>query len=245
MDDLYAALWNQKDYHGLATQLYHHKAVVIPPNATNFIEHSSLEHLFPQMQDYWGSSMNLTANVVVMEEGSPPSTIHEIGSYGGVTNKYYQRWTNDTGSWMIAFSSMAIGGAPEGSKTLRLPTKHHDPFKMVADHDKVFSDEFNNQNWTAVAALYNPRAQLIPPTCDGYVLQPQLAAFFEAAHGNGINTINLEPVVVLQENKHLIHEIGGNKVNGANSSEPYYVRWMRNGSDWQLAFDIMAIGTGQ
>jgi len=241
LDDQYAAFWNKKDYKGLASSLYHTGALVIPPDATKFINQFGLASWLPNMEKYWSSNLSITAEVVMMEEGSESNTIHEIGSYTGVANKYYQRWTDAGGLWTIAFSSLAIGGAQGGSNKSGPMAVKSDPYILIADLDKEFTKVFNDENFDAVASLYNTGAQLVPPTCDGYVLQSQLAAFFKAAHDSGITTIDLKPTVVVQESSTLIHEIGSNSIN-SGSQEPYYVRWIFNGTNWQLAFDIMAIG---
>lgn len=242
LDDQYAAFWNSKNYTGLASELYHEGALVIPPTATKFIEQIALANWLPNMEHYWNSVIKITAEVVTLETGSDSNTIHEIGSYEGVPNRYYQRWTDASGEWLIAFSALAIGGSQGGMRKIseQMAIKE-DPFELLSKLDREFTDDFNNGYWTNVANLYNPGAQLIPPTCDAYILQPDLAAFFKAAHDSGINTLDLQPKVVVQENTALIHEIGSNRINGG-SPEPYYVRWIYNGTAWQLAFDIMIIG---
>jgi len=241
LDDQYAAFWNKKDYKGLASEMYHDGALVIPPAATKFIPKVSLASWLPNMEHYWNIGMNITAEVVTLEAGPDSSTIHEIGSYEGVPNKYYQRWTDESGQWLIAFSVLAIGGPQEGSSISKQNPVNEDPKKLIRELDSQFTNDFNSGYWTEVAKLYNPGAQLIPPTCDQYVLQPALAAFFEAAHKSGINTIDLQPMVVIQESANLIHEIGANKINGG-PPDTYYVRWINNGTEWQLALDIMVIG---
>jgi len=241
LDNQYAALWSKKDYKGIESELYQEGALVIPPDATKFVNQFAIDSWLPNMEHYWPSTLNITAEVVLLEEGSDSDTIHEIGSYAGVANRYYQRWSDAGGKWKIAFAAMAIGG-PEGDRSaLEQVAVKDDPFAMIQEKDKEFTDAFNKEDFDTVASFYNPDAQLIPPTCDGYVLQPQLAAFFKAAHDSGISTINLKPTVVVQESSNLIHEIGANSIN-LGTDEPYYVRWINNGTNWQLAFDIMSIG---
>jgi len=241
LDNQYAAFWNKKDYTGLVSSLYHSGALVIPPDATKFINQFALASWLPNMELYWNSNLSITAEVVFMEEGSESNTIHEIGSYSGISNKYYQRWTDAGGLWTIELSSLAIGGAEGGSSKSEQLAVKSDPYKLISDLDKEFTDLFNKENFDAVALLYNTGAQLVPPTCDGYIYQPQLAAFFKAAHDSGITTIDLKPTVVVQESSTLIHEIGANSINSGPPG-PYYVRWIFNGTAWQLAFDIMSIG---
>merc|ERR1719233_2848303 len=221
--------------------MYHEGALVIPPTADKFIAQMGLASWLPNMEHYWNSALNITAEVVTLETGSESNTIHEIGSYEGVPNRYYQRWTDASGQWLIAFSAVAIGGPQGGSSISEQMAVKEDPHELIKKLDRQFTDDFNNGYWTEVANLYNPGAQLIPPTCDAYILQPALAAFFEAAHESGINTIDLQPLVVVQESTNLIHEIGLNKINGG-APDHYYVRWINNGTEWQLAFDIMVIG---
>jgi len=241
LDDQYAALWGKKDYNGIENSFYHGEAVVIPPDATKFINQVAIGSWLPNMEQYWPSTLNISAEVVVLEQGSQVNTIHEIGSYAGVANRYYQRWSDAGGQWKIAFAATAIGG-PQGDRSvLQHVTVKDNPYIMIQEKDKEFTDAFNKEEFYTVASFYNPDAQLIPPTCDGYVLQPQLAAFFKAAHDSGISTINLKPTVVVQESSNLIHEIGANSIN-LGTDEPYYVRWINNGTNWQLAFDIMSIG---
>jgi len=241
LDDQYAAMWNKKDYKGIESVLYHEGALVIPPDATKFINQFSIDTWLPSMEQYWSSTLNITAEVVLLEKGSDSNTIHEIGSYSGIPNRYYQRWTDANGTWKIVFSALAIGGPQVVSSTIEQILVKNDPYEMIKDLDKEFTDAFNKESFDTVASFYNTGAQLIPPTCDGYVIQPQLAAFFKAAHDSGISTINLKPTVVVQESQTLIHEIGSNSIN-QGTGEPYYVRWIYNGTNWQLAFDIMAIG---
>jgi len=240
-DDKFASFWNAKNYTGLVSEMYHEGALVIPPTATKFIQQMVLASWLPNMEHYWNSAITLTAEVVTLEKGSESNTIHEIGSYEGVPNRYYQRWTDASGQWQIAFAVLAIGGPQAGSSKAKPMTFRENPSDLIAKLDKVFTDDFNEGYWTDVANLYNPGAQLIPPTCDQYVLQPDLAEFFLAAHNEGIKTIDLSPVVVVQESPTLIHEIGQNKINGGPPG-PYYVRWINNGTQWQLALDIMSIG---
>jgi len=241
LDNQYAALWSKKDYKGIESDLYQEGALVIPPNATKFINQVAIDSWLPNMEHYWPSALNITAEVVVLEEGSDSNTIHEIGSYAGVANRYYQRWSDEGGKWKIAFAAMAIGG-PQGDRSvLEQVVVKDEPYAMIQWYDNEFSYFFNKEDFDAVASFYNPGAQLIPPTCDSYVLQGQLAAFFKAAHDSGISTIKLKPTVVVQESSTLIHEIGANSINHG-TDEPYYVRWIGNGTAWQLAFDIMSIG---
>lgn len=239
LDDQYAALWGKNDYVGIASDLYHQGAVVIPPDATKFID--EIQTWLPNMENYWPSTLNITADVVVLEVGSDSNTIHEIGSYAGVANRYYQRWSDAGGKWKIAFTATAIGGPQSDRSMVGKVAVKDDPSAMIKEKDKEFTEAFNKEDFETVASFYNPGAQLIPPTCDGYVLQPQLAAFFKAAHDEGISTINLRPTVVVQESSTLIHEIGANSINQGPDG-PYYVRWINNGTEWQLALDIMSIG---
>jgi len=241
LDNQYAAMWGMKDYGGIESAFYHEDAVVIPPDATKFINQDAIDSWLPNMEQYWPSTLNISAEVVVLEAGSQDNTIHEIGSYAGVANRYYQRWSDAGGKWMIAFAATAIGG-PQGDRSVFKQVAVKDnPYPIIQEKDKEFTVAFNKEDFDTVASFYNPGAQLIPPTCDGYVLQGQLAAFFKSAHDSGISTINLKPTVVVQESSTLIHEIGANSIN-LGTAEPYYVRWINNGTDWQLAFDIMSIG---
>jgi len=241
LDNQYAMLWSKKNYTGIESALYHAGALVIPPDATKFVNQFAIDSWLPSMENYWPSALNITAEVVLMEEGSDSNTIHEIGSYGGVANKYYQRWSGAGGDWKIAFAAMAIGGPQDVLSVAKQVSVKDNPYMIIQEKDKAFTDAFNKEDFDTVASFYNPGAQLIPPTCDGYVLQAQLAAFFKAAHDSGISTIDLKPSVVVEESPALIHEIGLNSIN-LGTAEPYYVRWINNGTDWQLAFDIMSIG---
>jgi len=241
LDNQYAALWGMGEYANIENDLYHKDAVVIPPNATKFISQDAIDSWLPNMEQYWPSPLKISAEVVVLEAGSQENTIHEIGSYAGVANRYYQRWSDAGGKWMIAFAATAIGG-PQGDRSVFKKVAVEDnPYPIIQEKDEEFTVAFNNADFDTVASFYNPGAQLIPPTCDGYVLQAQLAAFFKAAHDSGIATIDLKPTVVVQESSTLIHEIGSNSINQGPAG-PYYVRWINNGTEWQLAFDIMSIG---
>jgi len=241
LDDQYAAYWNQKDYTSLADSLYYNGAQVIPPDASKFVSQLGLASWFPRMEQYWNSTLNIIAEYVLLEQGSTSDVIHEIGSYTGVPNKYYQRWSNAGGSWKIAFSVLAVGGPQGESTTLQHVPVKSDPTTIIALLDREFTNAFNKEDFDTVASFYSVGAHLIPPTCDGYIVQSQLAAFFKAAHESGISTIDLKPTVVIQENPMLIHEIGSNSINSGPAG-PYYVRWTNNGTVWQLTTDIMSIG---
>jgi len=241
LDNQYAAMWGMKDYEGIENALYHEDVVVIPPDATKFINQDAIDSWLPNMEQYWPSTLNISAEVVVLEAGSQENIIHEIGSYAGVANRYYQRWSDAGGKWKIAFAATAIGGPQDDRSVFEQVAVRDNPYPIIQEKDKEFTVAFNKEDFDTVASFYNPGAQLIPPTCDGYVLQTQLAAFFKAAHYSGIATIDLKPTVVVQESSTMIHEIGANSINQGPAG-PYYVRWINNGTEWQLAFDIMSIG---
>jgi len=240
LDNQYATLWGLKDYEEIKNALYHDDAVVIPPDANKFINQDAINSWLPSMEQYWPRTLNISAEVVALEAGWQENTIHEIGSYAGVSSRYYQRWSDAGGKWKIAVAVTAIGVQDDRSPFEQVAVRD-DPWPIIEEKDKEFTVFFNNEDWDTVASFYNPDAQLIPPTCDGYVLQAQLAAFFKAAHDSGIATIDLKPTVVVQESSTLIHEIGSNSINQGPPG-PYYVRWINNGTEWQLAFDIMSIG---
>merc|ERR1712060_925687 len=128
LDNQYAALWRKKDYKGIQSDLYHEGALVIPPDATKFINQFAIDSWLPNMEQYWPSALNITAEFVLLEEGSDSNTIHEIGSYGGVANKYYQRWSDAGGQWKIAFAAMAIGGAQGDRSMLEQVAVKDDPY---------------------------------------------------------------------------------------------------------------------
>ena len=103
------------------------------------------------------------------------------------------------------------------------------------------STAFNAGKFDSVASLYNPGAQLIAPESTDFMTQPSLAAFCEKSHASGIKDVHLATVHTLQESERLIHEIG--HLYSATGSHAYYVRWVKPADEWQLAFDIMSVGS--
>lgn len=118
------------------------------------------------------------------------------------------------------------------------------PIDTVRALDKKFADFYNAGNIDAVASLYGPGAQLIPPTADGFLNGAALKDFFAGAYAHGLKDLSLTPLNVFAEaNGLLMHEIG----NVTHSLEPngglYYVRWEMSTVTgvWQVALDCMAI----
>eukprot|EP01060_Flectonema_neradi_P001278 TRINITY_DN10753_c0_g1_i1.p1 TRINITY_DN10753_c0_g1~~TRINITY_DN10753_c0_g1_i1.p1 ORF type:complete len:257 (+),score=39.99 TRINITY_DN10753_c0_g1_i1:45-815(+) len=114
------------------------------------------------------------------------------------------------------------------------------PPQWMIDADKKFGELYNAQNFTGVQSIYNPGAELIPPTADGFLLGNKLAPFFKQAYDGGLRNLSLTPTHVLQESDTLWHEIG--ESSDSTGKGTYYVRWVKPADVWEIAFDCMSIG---
>ena len=114
------------------------------------------------------------------------------------------------------------------------------PPQWMVESDKRFAELYNSQNFTGVQSIYNPGAELIPPTADTFLLGKNLAPFFKQAYESGLRNLSLTPTHVLQESDSLWHEIG--ESSDSTGKGTYYVRWIKPGNVWEIAFDCMSIG---
>lgn len=118
------------------------------------------------------------------------------------------------------------------------------PIDDVRAMDARFGELYNAQNFSGVASLYNPAADIIPPTGDAFIKGADAAAFFKEGYDQGVTDLKLEPITVMAESDTLWHEIG----NVTHALQPggglYYVRWFKPTATapWQVAFDAMAMG---
>eukprot|EP01064_Diplonema_japonicum_P024990 TRINITY_DN3585_c0_g1_i1.p1 TRINITY_DN3585_c0_g1~~TRINITY_DN3585_c0_g1_i1.p1 ORF type:complete len:260 (+),score=64.95 TRINITY_DN3585_c0_g1_i1:60-839(+) len=225
-------LYNAGDYTGLQG-VYNPGAELIPPSAGKFILGTGVGAFYKSLADGGVKGLAWTP-VLACKEGD--SLYHEIGEtkVDGKVTKLYRRWVNINSVWEIAFDSTVIGDeASAVGQATAVPS-----WLIAMDHH--FAAMYNAKNFSGVASVYNPGAQLIPPTADTYLLQSQLQAFFSGAYSNGLRNLTLTPTTTYLENPTLLHEIG--VVTDSTGSGPYYVRWIQVGSVWQIAFDIMSIG---
>jgi len=242
LDNKYASLLNAGDYHGIAHELFHKDALVIPPIPTEFIEQPDLGSWFQWVQSYWDDNITMTPEVVVMQEEFGHSVIHEIGRWTGVYNRYYQRWVNYDGAWLISLSAIAIGEPEPGIVNLPLrpfSTSNLDdePSKLIFRLEKEFDELYNNGDFESVGALFNDDALLIPRSADRFFIKKDLTKYFEMAYNlAGLKHANTKPVIVVEESPMVIHEIGGIQVNNETQVLPYYVRWVRNSTVWDVNF---------
>lgn len=118
------------------------------------------------------------------------------------------------------------------------------PIDVIKDKDVLFAKLYNDQNFDGVQGLYNPGAQLIPPGATGFLQQSSLSDFFKASYEGGLTGLKLEPFNVMAESESLYHELGTATADGG-ASFTYYVRWIENNGDWQIAFDIMSVGANE
>jgi hypothetical protein len=99
------------------------------------------------------------------------------------------------------------------------------------------------QDFSGVAAIYNPGAALINPTGDDFIKggTDVFKAFFKDGYDHGLKEIKtMKPLHVFEESDTLWHEIGF--IEHSLAKNPYYVRWINAGGKWQIAFDILVIG---
>jgi len=242
LDNKYAKLLNEFDYQGIVSQFYHEVALVVPPKPTGFVKKPGLPHLFPLMQEYWGDNMEMTPEIVKMEEENGKIVIHEIGSYKGVYNRYYQRWMVDNGSWWITFHAMGIGSPKPGANTpfsgsFNATLTHGDSTKIIAELEQEFDDLYNVQDFAGVAALFHEDALLVPRSPDRYFVRSELTNYFQSAYLlAGLMHCETKPVIVIQESPTVIHELSGIRVNNETEFLPFYVRWTKSCLGWKMKF---------
>ena len=115
---------------------------------------------------------------------------------------------------------------------------HSSPFDVITAKDKEWSEYYNTGNWAGLQSCYNPAAEVVPPTADGFLLGNETGAFFRGA---GLKNVSLTPLHVIQEAPALIHELG--QATHSAGTFRYYVRWIKPmGADWQIALDVFPIG---
>eukprot|EP01062_Namystynia_karyoxenos_P074497 TRINITY_DN71409_c0_g1_i1.p2 TRINITY_DN71409_c0_g1~~TRINITY_DN71409_c0_g1_i1.p2 ORF type:complete len:262 (+),score=116.53 TRINITY_DN71409_c0_g1_i1:76-861(+) len=236
-DQEFAALFNAGNFSAVAN-LYNPGALLIPPTADQFLTQDKLAAFFASAHKGGLSGLSITP-LHVLEES--PTLVHEIGRVSSTqgTGTFYARWVKPGADWQYAVDIMAIGAHSNRSSSKAQGMVPVPSWMQQKDAD--WGSLFNAGNYAGVAAQYNPGAQLIPPTADQFLKQPALAAFFEGAAKSGLKDVKITPKHVFEETPGmLVHEIG--VVADSAGSNPYYVRWINSGGDWQIAFDIMAIG---
>lgn len=116
------------------------------------------------------------------------------------------------------------------------------PIDTIRSLDARLAAMYNAQNFSGVASLYNPGAEIIPPTGNTFIKGSDAAAFFKDGYDSGVTDLKLTPLTVQAESPTLYHEIG----NVTHALQPggglYYVRWFLAGGAWQVALDAMAMG---
>jgi len=243
LDNKYAKLWSAGDYGAIVKDMFHEDALVIPPIPTEFIIRADLENYFQLMNDYWNDNMTMTPEVVSMEEENGKFVIHEIGRWNGVYNRYYQRWASDNGPWSITLLAIAIGepepaGSNPPSNVLASKTPNDNASAIITKMEEQFDYFYNTQDFKSVTELFDNGALLIPRSADQFVTKSQLTQYWQMAYDvAGLKHANTKPVIVVEESPLVIHELGGIEVNNETQFLPYYVRWVRNCTDfWNMKF---------
>ena len=191
-------------------KLYHPSAILIPPTADAFIPQKDLAPFLADGFKHGMKNVSLVPKIVVAESHD---LYHEIGGLsvaGGPSAPYYVRWANVDSKWYIAFDVTAIGGG-EGQMNANVPTMGEaNPIDTIAALDIKFRKRYNSQDFEGVASLYNPGADLIPPTCDAVINnQSSILNFFKESFDHGLKTVySMVPTKVHAEKPDLWHEIG-------------------------------------
>jgi len=242
LDKKYASLLNALDYQGIVSQFYHDTALVVPPKPTGFIKKPALASLFPLMQEYWGDNMEMTPEIVRMEEEYGTIVIHEIGNYKGVYNRYYQRWMIDNGTWWITFHAIGIGSAKPGasnpfSGSFKTMFSNGDSTKLIAKLEQKFDDLYNQQDFAGVTDLFTNDALLISRSPDRYFVKSELTNYWQMAFKlAGLKHCETKPAIVVQESPLVIHEMSEIRVNNETEFLPFYVRWTKSCQGWKIKF---------
>eukprot|EP01061_Rhynchopus_euleeides_P040587 TRINITY_DN6996_c0_g2_i1.p1 TRINITY_DN6996_c0_g2~~TRINITY_DN6996_c0_g2_i1.p1 ORF type:complete len:259 (+),score=86.32 TRINITY_DN6996_c0_g2_i1:87-863(+) len=235
-DASFGAMYNAQNFTGVQG-LYNPGAELIPPGAGTFLLGNQLADFFQSAYNSGLRDLSLKP-VHVRQEGD--SLWHEIGEVRDSTGNgtYYVRWVKPAGSdWQIAFDCMSIG-APSAAMQ-RVGGKGAGPVAPPAwlvQKNAESVQLWNTKNFTGIAAQFNPGAQMVPYTADSYILQPDLAAYFASlpyySHQSDI-------LVVYEESSTLLHVIG--QIRASYGTSKYYLRWIQNGDDWQIAFELSVI----
>ena len=178
--------------------------------------------------------MSLVPKIVVAESND---LYHEIGAAsiaGGPGAPYYVRWVNVDNNWYIAVDVTAIGGGEVRRKDKTSSMERTSPMETIAALDKEFQQLYNSQDFAGVASLYNPGADLIPPTCDTLINnQTSITTFFEESFAHGLKTVHrLAPTKVFVEKSDLWHEIGLCTSCVGDLLNPYSYCCVRDTSAW-------------
>ena len=136
---------------------------------------------------------------------------------------------------------------------LLLATTGASPIDTISALDIQFCADYNAGNVAAVAANYNPGADIITPNASAIVKGANAAAYFAAQiAAGGMTNLKLTPLTVAPDNDALYHEIG----NATHARNPrgtlYYRRWFfataataaAAGKKWQIAMDATSISGG-
>ena len=120
------------------------------------------------------------------------------------------RWVNVDNNWYIAVDVTAIGGGEGQTKYKVSATERASPMETIAALDKEFQKRYNSQDFAGVATLYNPGADLTPPTCDALINnRTAITDFFKDSFDHGLKIVHqLTPTKVFVEESDLWHEIG-------------------------------------
>jgi len=241
-DENFARLWNEGNYEKIVKSMFHKNALVIPPMPTRFIKQPDILNYFLLNHEYWNDNMTMIPEVVGLELEYGVFAIHEIGRWSGVYNRYYQRWVKEDRQWWITFLAIAIGEPdPEASNPpFKVPlsiTAADPPSKYIAKLEKRFDFFYNRQDFESVTDLFHSSALLIPRSADRFLTKAKLPEYWQMAYNlAGLKHANTRPIIVLKESPVVIHEMGGIQVNNETHILPYYVRWLKNGTSWNMKF---------
>lgn len=172
LDKQYATYFNAGSYDKLAA-MYHPDSDVVPPTADRFVKHSQLQALFAGFAKEGLEDIALEPLNVIEETDT---LWHEIGNLthkgdpsGGL---YYARWIKPDTEWLYAFDMMVMGNglkkkaapADDAKAPVAVHKKRDNVTQIVDALETMWTALLDTGDYEGLAAMYNPGAQLIPPS---------------------------------------------------------------------------------
>lgn len=121
--------------------------------------------------------------------------------------------------------------------------------RAIESVNEQFMNAFREGDAAAVAALYTPDAQLLPPDMQMLEGTEAIRSFWEGAMGTGLTGARLETLSV-ESRADLAYEVGrftlltrGDGGEIAAGAGKYVVIWKRQDDGWRLAVDIWNLST--